>query len=79
MYNVDSIAEEHYGALYDERFENYEEEVNICEGEDCDNKIEEDEHLCNHCKKLIQKYWEDFKSQFNETELDYLIDEIILG
>ena len=79
MNEADIVAEDNYNKLWKERFEKYDEELKTCEGEDCDNKIEEDEHLCNHCKKMLQKCWEDFKSQFNEKELDYLIDDIILG
>ncbi len=78
MDEADIAAEDHYDRLWAERFENeYEEELKECEGEDCDNKIEQDEYLCEHCKKRIQRSWEEFKSQFNDEELDYLYDYVI--
>jgi hypothetical protein len=74
MEDFSGIEERHWSALYDEYNREVPEEKKHCAGEDCNNYVDEDETLCNECKKTIQKCYADFKSQFNEEEQEYLED-----
>lgn len=83
MNDVESIAEEYYATKYEEynypkHEEEYEEEeVEICQGNECINEEEEDgTQLCRHCQKQIQAMFEEFCDDFNEVELKYLIKYI---
>ncbi len=78
MQDIDNIVNQHYAQAYRDRFEtDYEEEPTICRGNGCDEKIDEEEYFCENCKKSLQRCWDDFKVQFTDEELEYLIDYII--
>lgn len=74
MEDFSGIEERHWSALYDEHNQLEEEHKKQCAGEECDNFVEDDETLCDNCKKLIQKCYQEFKAQFNEEEQEYLED-----
>ena len=53
MNNVDTIVQEHYAILFDNRFNNYaEEEKKQCE---CGRYIDLDENICDVCKNELKK------------------------
>lgn len=73
MLDIDAVAEQHYATMHDEYFnKEYEEDKEICAGEDCDNIVEQYGELCKDCQHLLQKCVSNFLSQFNNEEQEYI-------
>lgn len=77
--NEENIIEGYFDRMYNDY--NYfdkseeEEEVEIpkCQGDMCMEYAEDDDtHLCKECQKLLQRSLENFMSQFNEVEQEYI-------
>lgn len=67
--------------LLDDYYESLEEddelELKTCKGDMCMNyEDDEDYHLCNECKRVLQNCFSEWISQFNKEEKEYLIDYI---
>lgn len=52
------------------------EEVSECCGEYCINLINADDYFCTDCEKYLQNRIEEFLSEFNEIEREYMIKHI---
>lgn len=77
MSNVDTLVEEHYAILYDNRFNNYaEEEKKQC---DCGRYIDLDEDICEVCKSNLKKQFSRvLHDNFTEEEIE-LLNELFDG
>ena len=71
MSNVDTIVQERYTIMFDNRFNNYyEEEKEQCE---CGRYIDIDEKMCEVCKNELKKQFSMLlHNNFTEEEIDML-------
>ena len=71
MNNVDTIVQEHYAILFDNRFNNYtEEEKKQCE---CGRYVDLDEDICDVCKNELKKRFSALlHDNFTEEEIEIL-------